>query len=54
MISEMLLEELKKIFKVEFHLDLTNRETRKIGEELLRSYETLIKIFKDNNFDEIK
>jgi len=54
MISESLLEELKKVFKAEYQLDLTNRDAREIGEGLLKHYEALIKIFKEKSFDENK
>jgi len=52
MISEQLFEELKNIFKTEYHLDLNDQEIRVIGNQLISSYETLIKLFKEKHFEE--
>lgn len=52
MISQQLLEELKGIFKAEYRLDLNDQEIREIADQLLRNYEILITLFKENHFED--
>jgi hypothetical protein len=45
MINQQLIQELKIILKEEFELDLPDQEVEVVGNQLVSSYETLIKLY---------
>ena len=49
--NQKLLKELKIILKDEYQQDLNNRDVEIVGNQILSSFETLIKIHLDNNKD---
>lgn len=49
MLSQQLVEELKIILEKEFKLDLTNHEVEAVGNELVNSYEVLIRLIEHDN-----
>jgi len=49
MLSRQLVQELKIILEEEFGLDLTNQEAEAVGNELVASYEVLIKLNEHKN-----
>lgn len=50
-ISNKLFLELKKIIKEEYGEELDDKKAETIGEQLLRSYEALIKLEQSNKTD---
>ena len=46
--NQKLLDELKTILKDEYSLDLNNRDVEIVGDQILSSFETLIKLNLDN------
>ncbi|MCK5211914.1 hypothetical protein KAJ89_04390 [Candidatus Parcubacteria bacterium] len=45
MISQQLVGELKTILKDDFGLDLKNQDVEAVGNQLVASYEVLIKLY---------
>ena len=49
--NQKLLKELKIILKDEYQQDLNNRDVEIVGNQILSSFETLIKLRIDKNID---
>ena len=49
--NQKLLKELKIILKDEYQQDLNNRDVEIVGNQILSSFETLIKLRVDKNND---
>lgn len=49
--NQKLLKELKTILKDEYQQDLNDRDVEIVGNQILSSFETLIKLNLDNNND---
>ena len=47
--NQKLLDELKTILKDEYSLDLNDRDVEIVGDQILSSFETLIKLRVDKN-----
>ena len=49
--NQKLLKELKTILKDEYQRDLNDRDVEIVGNQILSSFETLIKLNLDKNID---